>query len=292
MRSLQFTTFNNYVMTGFSHCFLLPFGELFISQRNIEAESDFDSRYKFTAKELDNETNYTYFGARYYDSDVSVWLSVDPMAGKFYSTSPYMYCLGEPIKLIDPNGMDTAFADNQARKDFLYTQKVVNETVNNISEQLKDSDLKKGKHKKMEKELDNWSKLKDDFDYITDKETPLITYSSDVSLLNDEQVGKLEGLYNQTTGDLISAAIYIRPERYSAYVHEGRHTRQDYFMPLCESEIEAFTYQSFFSPNDVQRAIDNAFNNKYPAGGAFDPSFVPKWGIKEMVKYVYKCSCK
>jgi len=53
-----------------------PFGELFVSQRN----TSFDSRYKFTAKELDNETNYTYFGARYYDSDISIWLSVDPMA--------------------------------------------------------------------------------------------------------------------------------------------------------------------------------------------------------------------
>jgi len=33
--------------------------EQYISQRNIK----FDSRYKFTAKELDNETSYTYFGA-------------------------------------------------------------------------------------------------------------------------------------------------------------------------------------------------------------------------------------
>jgi RHS repeat-associated protein len=60
--------------TGYvdQHIQYLPFGELFISQRN----STFDSRYKFTAKELDNETNYTYFGARYYDSDLSIWLSV------------------------------------------------------------------------------------------------------------------------------------------------------------------------------------------------------------------------
>jgi hypothetical protein len=36
--------------------FILPFGEIFVSQRN----TSFDSRYKFTAKELDNETNYTY----------------------------------------------------------------------------------------------------------------------------------------------------------------------------------------------------------------------------------------
>ena len=54
---------------------------------------------------MDNETNYTYFGARYYDSDLSSWLSVDPMAGEYPSTSPFMYCRGNPISRIDPNGM-------------------------------------------------------------------------------------------------------------------------------------------------------------------------------------------
>jgi len=93
-------------MTGFSHCFLLPFGELFISQRNIEAGSEFDSRYKFTAKELDNETNYTYFGARYYDSDVSVWLSVDPMSDRYPWVSPYAYVNNSPVMITDPDGMD------------------------------------------------------------------------------------------------------------------------------------------------------------------------------------------
>ncbi len=80
----------------------LPYGELFVSQRNSE---EFDSRYKFTAKELDNETSYTYFGARYYDSELSAWLSVDPMSDKYPSTSAYMYCNGNPVILIDPNGM-------------------------------------------------------------------------------------------------------------------------------------------------------------------------------------------
>ncbi|HOB27459.1 MAG TPA: RHS repeat-associated core domain-containing protein, partial [Bacteroidales bacterium] len=37
----------------------------------------------FTAKELDNETSYTYFGARYYDADLSSWLSVDPLSDKY-----------------------------------------------------------------------------------------------------------------------------------------------------------------------------------------------------------------
>jgi len=80
----------------------LPFGELFVSQ----VAGNFDSRYKFTGKERDEETGYDYFGARYYDSDLSQWLSVDPMSDKYPHQSNYMYCSGNPVTVIDPNGMD------------------------------------------------------------------------------------------------------------------------------------------------------------------------------------------
>jgi len=36
-----------------------------------------------------------------------VWLSVDPMSDKYPSTSGYMYVLGRPTALIDPNGMNS-----------------------------------------------------------------------------------------------------------------------------------------------------------------------------------------
>jgi len=49
-------------------------------------------------------SNTDYFGTRYYSSDLSVWLSVDPLASQFSSQSPYMYCNGNPIMLIDPDG--------------------------------------------------------------------------------------------------------------------------------------------------------------------------------------------
>ena len=59
----------------------------------------------FTGKEKDTETGYYYFGARYYNSDYSIWLSVDPMADKYPSMSPYNYCAWNPMKLVDPDGM-------------------------------------------------------------------------------------------------------------------------------------------------------------------------------------------
>lgn len=71
----------------------------------------FDSRYKFTAKELDNETSYTYFGARYYDADLSSWLSVDPLAEKYQSWSHYAYCLNNPIVFFDPDSRKVVYAN-------------------------------------------------------------------------------------------------------------------------------------------------------------------------------------
>ena len=58
----------------------------------------------FTGKEKDAETGYHYFGARYYNSDLSIWLSVDPMADKYPCLSPYNYCVWNPIKLVDHDG--------------------------------------------------------------------------------------------------------------------------------------------------------------------------------------------
>ena len=85
----------------YTHC-LRRFGEEQIDQRL----TSFNSRYTFSAKEKDIETGYSYFGARYYTSDLSIWLSVDPLSDKYPNLSPYCYAANNPIKLIDPNGRD------------------------------------------------------------------------------------------------------------------------------------------------------------------------------------------
>jgi len=81
------------------HLEYLPFGELFIEERTT-----WNTPYKFSAKELDDETGYSYFGARYYDPNISIWLSVDPLSDKYPRHTPYNYTLNNPIILIDPDG--------------------------------------------------------------------------------------------------------------------------------------------------------------------------------------------
>ncbi len=74
--------------------------------------------FSCTGKERDEETGYSYFGARYMDHALmTMWLSVDPMADKYPSISPYAYCNWNPVKLKDPDGMETIENDDGWKVD-------------------------------------------------------------------------------------------------------------------------------------------------------------------------------
>ena len=75
--------------------------------------------HTFSAKEKDTETGLSYFGSRYYSSDLSIWLSVDPMSDKYPSLSPYVYCADNPVKLVDPNGEE--MTENQYKWEYNQT---------------------------------------------------------------------------------------------------------------------------------------------------------------------------
>ncbi len=48
----------------------------------IQWKNRLNTSQSFTGKERDSETGYSYFGARYYYSDLMTgWLSVDPSGG-------------------------------------------------------------------------------------------------------------------------------------------------------------------------------------------------------------------
>ena len=81
--------------SGMNQCFTYSISSSF---------SLYADNHTFSAKEKDSETGLSYFGSRYYSSDLSIWLSVDPMSDKYPSLSPYTYCANNPIKLVDPNG--------------------------------------------------------------------------------------------------------------------------------------------------------------------------------------------
>ena len=75
-----------------------------------------------TGKEKDPETGYSYFGARYLEHELMTgWLSVDPMADKYPSISPYAYCAWNPVKLVDPSGEEVYIIfDRSTQKMYIW----------------------------------------------------------------------------------------------------------------------------------------------------------------------------
>ena len=50
--------------------------------------------------------------ARYYNSDLSIWISVDPLVDKYPNLSPYTYCADNPVRLVDVDGRDFVMNDD------------------------------------------------------------------------------------------------------------------------------------------------------------------------------------
>ena len=44
--------------------------------------------------------------AQYYNSDLSIWISVDPLVDKYPNLSPYTYCANNPVRIFDEDGRD------------------------------------------------------------------------------------------------------------------------------------------------------------------------------------------
>ncbi len=90
------------------HIEYVPFGEVFIEERN----NTWNRLYLFNAKEFDEETGMYYYGARYYEPKLSLWMSANPLEEDYPNLSAYGYCHNNPIILYDPDGKGDYFTNS------------------------------------------------------------------------------------------------------------------------------------------------------------------------------------
>ncbi|MET0637064.1 MAG: RHS repeat-associated core domain-containing protein [Chitinophagaceae bacterium] len=60
------------------------------------------------------------YGVRLYDNQIGRWQTLDPHGERYEASSPYTYAFNDPLKFVDPTGMDNVIyltaADNSLSK--------------------------------------------------------------------------------------------------------------------------------------------------------------------------------
>ena len=79
-----------------------PYGSTSYQAGRSAAETSL-KRFRYTAKERDEETGLYYHGARYYAPWIARWINADP-AGLHGGINLYAYCRGNPVSRCDPSG--------------------------------------------------------------------------------------------------------------------------------------------------------------------------------------------
>ncbi len=93
-----------------------PFGMLI---EDLSTDVSKGQKYKYNGKELQTDLNYNVedYGARHYDPVIARWMLVDPLAEKYRRWSPYNYAVDNPVRFIDPDGMQVGNNNQPAKTE-------------------------------------------------------------------------------------------------------------------------------------------------------------------------------
>ena len=113
-----------------------PFGALMGDRCGVSR-----NKYKYIGKELDTMYGWNMqdHEARWYDPVVGRWMATDPLQEKYASVSPYCYVISNPIKFIDPTGLEInmteiCLADEKLKLST--TQSVIKDLISQTGLQL------------------------------------------------------------------------------------------------------------------------------------------------------------
>ena len=272
------------------HIEYVPFGEVFVEERN----NIWNTPYLFNAKEFDEETGLYYYGARYYDPRISLWISTDPKQESYFAFSSYVYCGNNPLIYIDPNGKeweDPAQAEKlKAKIDNKITsiqKSILVQKARLESNQAKGKDISKQERKiaDFESRISNLNQSKSDIDLLG----------------HDSQKYKLtqvsgEGAHKVRLEN--NGTISIETSEDALSIHEITHVRQaldagglefsdsgclknpgtrakgsQRYIAISEAEIEAYKMQYSYRPESLPISVDNiSIINAHYVGSIKDPN--------------------
>ncbi len=169
------------------------------------------------------------------------WLSVDPLADKYPSLSPYAYCANNPVMLVDPDGRDIEPGS-------------LKEWNNNKNNTMKGKNKSANIKNPTADQMDRLNSLRNTLTTMDDLENSSQMYAV-------KNVGGDKGNVTLENGDVISINY---TDRTANFVHEVTHARQfecgnegfntETGKPMTQDifdEVAAYKAQYAYSPSSV-----------------------------------------
>jgi RHS repeat-associated protein len=184
-----------------------PFGMPFPNGVNPERQP-----YKFGGKELDemHGLNWYDFEARQKDAILPMFTTMDPLAEKYYSVSPYAYCGNNPVRYIDPTGMEfTEAAWKQVNRLIDDINKRQQNNSNDIAKkqaQIDAGGLSDKKVAKLQKQIDKLNGSTTELEGVRGEVATLAASSQMYDIKNDNSMN-IEGAI-PGTGEYRSGAAF------------------------------------------------------------------------------------
>ena len=238
---------------------------------------------------------------------------LDPRLGRWFSTdpvfqpwqSPYSSMDNNPIIFNDVLGNYTKFKDEKAKKDFNTANEKVNKKINDLTSEksklteklsgtLSKRELKQTNKQiaKIDGDLENWGKLKRDFDNIIESPVEFV-YSSDMSNVQEGLDGETGGYGDYLTKDAEGkitggrVSIFVRESKDEIVVHENRHGNQrleNIDKSKLEREKEGYIHQQIYDSGSVKEFIETQQREKYRST---EEGLRPNMTLEKAIKHKY-----
>jgi len=220
------------------------------------------------------------------DQNNVMWLSVDPLADKNISVSPYVYCIGNPIRLIDPDGRKVVYNDETGACESMVNDYCSqSEMFNAVYKQLVESDniytFQFGE-----------TKYNADGHFIPSENGGVITLNRESAWSSAIPEETFHALQNDNQGKYNGSQLNLEFEAKVFVIMSGLPTGfyygmdEDYRNSLLKMDIKEFTQPQFISEYIKQANIYSTYTDKNAIGNEnyWVPTSISPYNIISIIR--------